>query len=147
MEGQSVFTLLLLATALGGAVATLYQDCGTTAEVHDFTITDCDVPPCVVPRPSIYNVNITFTPASDAIELNTIIEATILGDTFPWPGPDGCPLLENDSCPLQAGRQYKYSAFMPVLEEYPAISVVVSWKLQDENDVIHFCALFPIVLV
>lgn len=62
------------------------------------------------------------TAASDATELNTIIEATIGMDTFPWPGPDGCSLLENDSCPLQSGRKYKYSAFMPVLEEYPAVS-------------------------
>ncbi|KAG0695961.1 NPC intracellular cholesterol transporter 2 [Chionoecetes opilio] len=146
MAGWAV-PLVVLVVAVFGVQATLYQDCGSTAEIHDFTLTNCDIPPCVVHRPSNYHVNITFTPTSDATSLDTIIVATILGTDFPWPGPDGCSLLEGDSCPLKAGHKYTYSAPMPVLEEYPAISVVVKWKLRDEKDKVHFCALFPIIIV
>ncbi|XP_045128171.1 NPC intracellular cholesterol transporter 2-like [Portunus trituberculatus] len=139
--------VVIAAVWLGAAQATVYQDCGSTADIHEFSLSYCEVPPCIVHRPSNYDVNITFTPTSAASELETIIIATISGVDFPWPGPEGCSQLENDVCPLQIGHKYKYSAFMPVLVEYPAISVVVQWKLKDENDVIHFCAMFPITIV
>lgn len=39
---------------------------GSTAEIHDFTVSYCEIPPCVVHRPSNYNVNVTFTPSKAA---------------------------------------------------------------------------------
>ncbi|KAK4305106.1 hypothetical protein Pmani_022982 [Petrolisthes manimaculis] len=139
-----VFVVVLVARE---AVATIYQDCGSKAMVSEFSITNCDMPPCLVPRPSTYHVNITFTPESSSQELETIILANIGGSDFPWPGPDGCTLLEGDSCPLVSGKTYKYQAIMPVLAEYPAVSAVVTWKLRDEKGLVHVCTMLPITLI
>lgn len=55
-------------------------------------------------------------------ELRTEIDAYIGGVHFPWPGPGGCNLIVDGSCPLHTNEQYKYHAAMPVLAEYPAVS-------------------------
>ncbi|XP_045582176.1 NPC intracellular cholesterol transporter 2 homolog a [Procambarus clarkii] len=141
---QLVVVVLLL---LGSAQATLYQDCGSDAEIQELVVQDCDIPPCVIHRPSSQDLNITFIPAHPANKLDTIINANIGGENFPWPGPSGCPLLVDESCPIEPGHSYKYHAVMPVYAEYPALSVIVTWKVQDENGINHVCLVFPIVLV
>ncbi|KAG7174222.1 NPC intracellular cholesterol transporter 2-like [Homarus americanus] len=139
--------LILLLTLLGCAAATYFQDCGSDATIDEFVLTDCDIPPCVVHRPSTQDVNITFTPVHEAKTLDTIIIANIGGLDFPWPGPNGCPLLVDDKCPINPEHTYHYHAVMPVEADYPAISAIVTWKLKDENNIVHACLVFPIVLV
>ncbi|KAK8736461.1 hypothetical protein OTU49_005017, partial [Cherax quadricarinatus] len=143
---RQVVVLLVVLLLEGWAAATFYQDC-SDAEVLEVSITDCDIPPCIVPRPSSQHVNITFIPAHEGTILDTVINANIGGVDFPWPGPSGCPLLVQGSCPIQPGQTYKYSSLMPVYAEYPAVSVVVTYKITDENEVNHACIMFPIILV
>ncbi|XP_068237801.1 NPC intracellular cholesterol transporter 2-like [Palaemon carinicauda] len=138
---------LLFTLLLGGAFATLYQDCGSEDEIIDFEMVDCDAPPCIVRRPTTQYINITFRAETDAESLTTTIDAKIGGQSFPFPGPGGCELLESGECPLKAGNEYFYSAKMPVLAEYPAVLAYVTWKLLDENERVRFCGLLIIDIV
>lgn len=63
-------------------------------------------------------------PGNEVTDLKTKIDAFIGGVHFPWPGPGGCELIVEGSCPLQVGEQYKYHAAMPVLAEYPSVSAI-----------------------
>lgn len=138
---------VLLLVLLTGATATYYQDCGSQDKINSFVLSNCPDPPCIVERPSVQYVNISFVSASDAESLDTEIIANIGGQLFPFPGPGGCDLLIGEQCPLREGTAYFYSARMPVLAEYPAVEVLVTWRLVDENDRLHFCGKVEIELI
>ncbi|XP_042883501.1 NPC intracellular cholesterol transporter 2-like [Penaeus japonicus] len=138
---------ILLSVLLGLTSATFVQDCGSAGTIVSAEIEDCELPPCVITRPNNKDVNITFTPGNEVTDLKTKIDAFIGGVHFPWPGPGGCELIVEGSCPLQVGEQYKYHAAMPVLAEYPSLSAVVTWKLVDQDDRDQVCIAFPIDIV
>ncbi|XP_037774700.1 NPC intracellular cholesterol transporter 2-like [Penaeus monodon] len=137
----------ILLCILGITSATLVQDCGSVGTIVSSEIEDCDLPPCLVTRPNNYDVNITFTPGNEVNKLRTEIDAYIGGVHFPWPGPGGCDLIVDGSCPLHTNEQYKYHATMPVLAEYPALSAVVTWMVIDQDDRHQVCVAFPITIV
>lgn len=55
--------------------------------------------------------------------LDTEIIATVGDNTVHWPAPDGCKSLIGPQCPIEVGTTYFYSTTMPVLKEYPAVSI------------------------
>ncbi|CAL4116705.1 unnamed protein product [Meganyctiphanes norvegica] len=146
-------TLHILAVVLCSVTATKYSDCGSLGSVSEFKLTGCEVPPCIVNRPpsgsspSTYTVDITFTPGHDSSLLATGIIAGIGNIDVPWPGPDGCNCLLEDQCPIKEGKEYHYHAEFPVLATYPAIDVLITWTLEDENSNNQVCLQFPITLV
>ncbi|XP_052903298.1 NPC intracellular cholesterol transporter 2 homolog a [Anopheles moucheti] len=98
---------------------------------------------CVLKRNSNATISITFTSAEDLSELKAVVHGIILGMEVPFklPNDDGC----KDSgleCPLTKDTSYRYSTTLPVLKQYPKVSVEVKWELKaGDKDVL--CVLIP----
>ncbi|XP_042212485.1 NPC intracellular cholesterol transporter 2-like [Homarus americanus] len=137
---------LLLLVLLDYVAATLYEDCGSVARIVRVDIEDCILPPCHVTRPDIQDVNITFSPIDVVQKFDATLDARIDGIHFPWPGPGGCKLLVDGECPLEANGTYLYHAVMPVLKEYPALSVYVTWIIRDNQGLNQVCISFPVII-
>ncbi|KAK4305105.1 hypothetical protein Pmani_022981 [Petrolisthes manimaculis] len=136
---------VLCCVVIDGTVVT---DCGSVARVDRVDIEGCIIPPCVVTRPDIQDVNITFTPDYQVESFSSVLDAYFGDAHYPWPGPGGCDLLtEGGSCPLLAGHTYHFHSIMPVLSIYPELSVVVTWFLEDENNKPLVCIRFPVIIL
>lgn len=61
---------------------------------------------------------------------------------FPLPNDNGCSLGIN--CPVKNGDSVKESVTLPVLQEYPKISLFVKWQVMDDNNKQMICFLFPV---
>uniref|UniRef100_A0A182UFI1 ML domain-containing protein n=1 Tax=Anopheles melas TaxID=34690 RepID=A0A182UFI1_9DIPT len=81
--------------------------------------------------------------SEDLSELKAVVHGIILGMEVPFklPNADGC----KDSgleCPLAKDTSYRYSTTLPVLKQYPKVSVEVKWELKaGDKDVL--CVLIP----
>ncbi|XP_053632984.2 NPC intracellular cholesterol transporter 2 homolog a-like [Cherax quadricarinatus] len=142
-------SFLLLAALLGVASPTFVQDCGSTAEVEEVRITDCDIPPCILERGKDIIVDIDFINAKASTTLTTKVFGTISGVDIPWTGvvPDACTTLVAGDCPLEVDENVSYSAVAPVLNNYPTVSVIVRWELEDDDGETTVCFMVPAQLV
>ncbi|XP_045612982.1 NPC intracellular cholesterol transporter 2 homolog a [Procambarus clarkii] len=140
---------IVLAALLGLTSATLVQDCGSTAEVTEVRITDCDIPPCILTRGEDIKVEIDFVNVKASSTLTTKVIGNIAGIDIPWAGvvPDACTSLTTGDCPLEENESVYYTADAPVLQEYPAVSVIVKWRLVDDNDETTVCFIVPAEVV
>ncbi|XP_050691091.1 mite group 2 allergen Lep d 2-like [Eriocheir sinensis] len=138
--------LVLLFLCWAVADATLYQDCGSVASDVEFTVEGCEVPPCLLPRGDVVEVNFKFTASRDTSTLTIGAWATIGGIQFPWEGidTDGCHFT---TCPITGGSVVDWTMPVEILTEYPAISVVVTFKLTDDAGDPQTCAMLPATIV
>ncbi|KAG7174090.1 NPC intracellular cholesterol transporter 2-like [Homarus americanus] len=143
------FSFIILAGVLGVASATIVQDCGSTAELKEVSISNCGTPPCVLKRGEDIIVDINFDNNVATETLTTKVTGTIGGIEIPWLGvvSDACTSLIEGDCPLEAGEEVKYSAKAPVLNEYPAVIVIVTWKLKDHDGKTTVCFVVPAQIV
>ncbi|XP_053668538.1 NPC intracellular cholesterol transporter 2 homolog a [Anopheles marshallii] len=98
---------------------------------------------CVLKRNSNATISITFTSAEDLSELKAVVHGIILGMEVPFklPNDNGCKDSGLD-CPLAKDTSYRYSTTLPVLKQYPKVSVEVKWELKaGDKDVL--CVLIP----
>ncbi|XP_045113974.1 NPC intracellular cholesterol transporter 2 homolog a-like [Portunus trituberculatus] len=141
--------LAFLAAALALTAATNVQDCGSTATIRNLIITDCAVPPCHFERGTNITVDIDFKNNEASSKLTTKVTATLAGIEFPWTGadPNGCDNLTKGSCPLEVGEESHYKASAPVLQSYPSVSVIVTWKLVADSGKTTICFTVPVTVV
>ncbi|XP_053670485.1 NPC intracellular cholesterol transporter 2 homolog a [Anopheles nili] len=98
---------------------------------------------CTLKRNTNATIAITFTSSEDLPDLKAVVHGIILGMEVPFklPNDNGC----TDSgleCPLTKDTSYRYSTTLPVLKQYPKVSVEVKWELKSaDKDVL--CVLIP----
>ncbi|XP_045115767.1 mite group 2 allergen Pso o 2-like [Portunus trituberculatus] len=139
------FFLVLLCWAAADA-STLFQDCGSVGSDVVLNVEGCEVPPCQLKRGEVVDVNFKFTASKDSAGLKIKALANIGGIEFPWVGidTDGCHYT---SCPISAGSHVDWTLPVEILTEYPAISLVVTFKLLDDSGSSQTCALLPATLI
>uniref|UniRef100_A0A182IJI4 MD-2-related lipid-recognition domain-containing protein n=1 Tax=Anopheles atroparvus TaxID=41427 RepID=A0A182IJI4_ANOAO len=152
MRYQSAAIILATASVflvlLPSCRAADFVNCANETAIGQFTkveVSNCedDQASCVLKRNSNATISITFTSSEDLAELKAVVHGIILGMEVPFklPNDDGC----NGSglqCPLTKDTSYRYSTTLPVLKQYPKVSVEVKWELKSgEKDVI--CVLIP----
>ncbi|XP_050098662.1 NPC intracellular cholesterol transporter 2 homolog a [Anopheles aquasalis] len=98
---------------------------------------------CVLKRNSNATISITFQSSEDLADLKAVVHGIILGMEVPFnlPNNDGC----KDSgleCPLKKDTSYRYSTTLPVLKQYPKVSVEVKWELVSAGSQV-VCVLIP----
>lgn len=125
-----------------------FANCANETAIGEFSkveVSNCDdgQAACVLKRNSNATISITFTSSEDLTELKAVVHGIILGMEVPFklPNDDGC----NGSglnCPLTKGTSYRYTTTLPVLKQYPKVSVEVKWELKSgDKDVV--CVLIP----
>jgi len=149
MYKSLVITVILFAAV--SAVDVKFKDCGSQVGViESISVEPCTKSPCRLPRGRNYTIGINFKSAENTPVVQAKVYGIVLGIKvpFPLPQPDGC-LDSGVECPVQAGREYRYQATLPVLTSYPAVKCVVEWQLVDHKSAGNklACAEFPIILV
>ncbi|KAL9703041.1 hypothetical protein quinque_006559 [Culex quinquefasciatus] len=139
---------LLLLVALTGLHAVEFENCGDENTIGNFSLVEVskcelDKPACVLRRNTNATIAITFTSDEEVTELKAIVHGIILGMEVPFklPNDDGC-VDSGLECPLAGGTEYRYSTTLPVLKQYPKVSVEVKWELKaGDKDVV--CVKIP----
>uniref|UniRef100_A0A1Q3FJU3 Putative ecdysteroid regulated 16 kDa n=1 Tax=Culex tarsalis TaxID=7177 RepID=A0A1Q3FJU3_CULTA len=140
--------LLLSTMALTGVQAVEFENCGDENTIGNFSlveVSNCelDKPACVLRRNTNATIAITFTSDEEVTELKAVVHGIILGMEVPFklPNDDGC-VDSGLECPLTSGTQYRYETTLPVLKQYPKVSVEVKWELKaGDKDVV--CVKIP----
>ncbi|RNA35195.1 epididymal secretory E1 [Brachionus plicatilis] len=123
----------------------IYKDCGSeTGSINKVTITDCTQSPCVFTKGKNYTLVLEFTSKVDTTKVVNHVYGIVakIPVPFPLPNGDGCTLGIN--CPVKSGDSVKESVTLPVLQEYPKISLFVKWQVMDQNNKQMICLLFPV---
>lgn len=138
---------VLLSMALTGQ-AVEFENCGDENTIGNFSLVEVskcelDKPACVLRRNTNATIAITFTSDEEVSELKAVVHGIILGMEVPFklPNDDGC-VDSGLECPLTGGTEYRYSTTLPVLKQYPKVSVEVKWELKSgDKDVV--CVKIP----
>lgn len=143
---------LILATVflllVSSSRAADFANCANETAIGEFSkveVSNCDDDhaSCVLKRNSNATISITFTSSEDLTELKAVVHGIILGMEVPFklPNDDGCK-DSGLSCPMTKDTSYRYSTTLPVLKQYPKVSVEVKWELKSgDKDVV--CVLIP----
>ncbi|XP_052871991.1 NPC intracellular cholesterol transporter 2 homolog a [Anopheles cruzii] len=145
----TVATVLLLSCLLPSATeAAEFANCANETAIGQYSkveVSNCadDDATCVLKRNSNATISITFTSDEELSELKAVVHGIILGMEVPFPLPNdnGC----QDSgleCPLAKKTTYRYSTTLPVLKQYPKVSVEVKWELIAAGTQV-VCVLIP----
>ncbi|XP_065644861.1 NPC intracellular cholesterol transporter 2 homolog a [Hydra vulgaris] len=145
-----LFLILFYFVAISQCMIIKYKKCTSPASsgvIGDVIITPCDSLPCSFKRGGSGNIKINFQATKNNSELNSVVKGKIgpLWVPFPLSQPNACQ-NEGITCPIKAGQSYLFSYDLPISTTYPAISVVVSWEIQDENGNDVVCIQLPIKL-
>ncbi|XP_059470002.1 ecdysteroid-regulated 16 kDa protein [Neocloeon triangulifer] len=130
-------TTLLVALCVASAFATDFRACSDGSPSPDFLeVSGCETLPCDFVHGTDLDSKVTFTASADASTLRPLVMVTTLGLTidYPLPDQDVCANLISGGCPLAAGDQVIYNLIMPILQEYPLVSMSIEFSVLDEAD-------------
>ncbi|XP_055594651.1 NPC intracellular cholesterol transporter 2 homolog a-like [Uranotaenia lowii] len=147
----------LVAVAISLALFTIFVDqsvqgaefknCGNET-IGKFTlveVSNCkpDDPVCVLKRSTNATISITFTSEEEISDLKAIVHGVVLGMEVPFklPNDNGC-VDSGLECPLAKDVEHKYTTTLPVLKQYPKVSVEVKWELKSTDKEV-LCVLIP----
>jgi len=146
------FFMLFATVFVAQSWAINWISCGGSGTLKQLTVTGCEkTPVCPIKKGTNATIVFDFMTGTDDVSSATSIVHGIIAKIpvpFPLPNPDACNTEGSGlSCPLKANTAYTYSSSIPVLTEYPSLTVTVEWELKDSagNDV--FCAKMPVKIV
>jgi len=130
---------------------TPYSECDESSLVGKVTnveVVGCTNDPCELKAGSTATVKLGFIPSANVETFSAKVYGVIGGIPVPFhvPHPDGCA-DSGVKCPLVAGKEYSYFNTIPVLKNYPRISVKVKWELVTGDDKSLLCVLIPAKIV
>jgi len=126
-----------------------YKDCGSAmSKLEEVDITPCPLHPCQLKRGTEETVEVTFIPKENVTKATTVVFGGIEGKFLPFPPdePNACK-DQGITCPMVAGKEYKFKTALPVKSYYPKIELVVKWEMTDQNSNMVYCWMVPVVIV
>jgi Niemann-Pick C2 protein len=75
--------------------------------------------------------------------LKNLVYGTIAGVKVPFPLPQADACQNGIQCPVNQGTVNDETISLAILPEYPSVSVVVQFTVQDDSGKTVICALFP----
>ncbi|XP_058458586.1 NPC intracellular cholesterol transporter 2 homolog a [Malaya genurostris] len=136
---------MLTSTLVQGAQFENCADENTIGNYSSVEVSNCNVneAACILKRNTNATISITFRTDEDLTQLKAVVHGIILGMEVPFklPNDNGC-VNSGLECPLSKDTDYKYTTTLPVLKQYPKVSVDVKWELKDgDRDVV--CVKIP----
>ncbi|XP_026468954.1 NPC intracellular cholesterol transporter 2 homolog a-like [Ctenocephalides felis] len=140
-------TATVLAVCLvAGLASAAIEDCGSTlGSFSEVRVSGCEgKSTCVLRRGRNVTIEIDFKTSAEVRKVNTVVHGEIFDVPIPFPlsHPNACDGT-GLSCPLEPEQTQKYTAILPVLKQYPKVTVKVRWELQNENGEDIVCVLIP----
>lgn len=93
---------------------------------EEVDVIPCPSRPCELKKGTSVTVEVRFIPNENVTKATTLIYGKI-GDVlvpFPAAEPDACK-NSGITCPMIAGKEYKFKATLAVKEEYPAVQLYI----------------------
>ncbi|CAB3362301.1 Hypothetical predicted protein [Cloeon dipterum] len=125
---------LFFALCVASALATDFRTCSNARPVPDsVVVSGCESLPCDFVHGTDLVNEITFTSGIDADNLKPKVMVTTLGLVidYPLPNQDVCADLIFGGCPLVAGDVATYKLTMPILNDYPLVSMTIEFSILD----------------
>jgi len=142
-----IITLALLALFCSFSYAVDVQICGQpSSDLTQVQISGCtdDDDVCPFNRGTNVTLNAQFDSEITSEVANVILHGIINGIPIPFNiNPSNACGIYNLSCPLQPGQNYELEIDLPIRDEYPAWSLTVQLKLQDDHKKDILCFRFP----
>jgi len=149
MSGKmNVLAVMFTLLAAVSSESIIYKNCTepNMFGVSSVEMSPCPSQPCNFKKGTKVNVKFTFTAQEDSGSLEARVYGLIQGIpiSYPLPNHDACKDL-GVSCPIKKGKTYTYSSSFDVLKSYPAIRVIVEWKLDGDRGN-NACFMFPMMI-
>ncbi|XP_065341783.1 NPC intracellular cholesterol transporter 2-like [Cloeon dipterum] len=125
---------LFFALCVASALATDFRTCSNARPGPDtVVVSGCESLPCDFVHGTDLVNEVTFTSGIDADNLTPKVYVTTLGLVidYPLPNQDVCADLIFGGCPLVAGDVATYKLTMPILNEYPLVSMTIEFSILD----------------
>ncbi|XP_061195792.1 NPC intracellular cholesterol transporter 2-like [Saccostrea echinata] len=121
-----------------------FKECDSKTHVKGVGVLGCTVAPCTLKRGTNATIEVDFVADTAAKQLKAVVHGIIGGVPIPFnpPNVNGC-VDSGITCPVVAGKSYKYTNKIPVLKDYPKIRLVVKYELVNENSQSMFCVELP----
>ncbi|VEN41020.1 unnamed protein product [Callosobruchus maculatus] len=129
-------------------VCLAFKDCGSKGgSVQLVDVDGCTKGRCPFNRGTEATVKFTFKSDVKEDKLKALVHGIIAHVAVPFPLPNENACKDSGiKCPIESGNTYTYVATLPVLKEYPQISLDVKFELKNENDEDLICVEFPVII-
>ncbi|CAK8675239.1 unnamed protein product [Clavelina lepadiformis] len=143
----SLAILVCCIISMAACVDIKYKDCGSqVGKLEKVEVFPCDNPAaCRLHHNKSYTINVTFTAAETTSQSFDTLYGIIKGIKVPFISDhDACKGgLSGLKCPIESGKQYRFTTSLPIKQFYPNLKIVAEWKLVDaesyKNGNIIFC--------
>ncbi|XP_033734697.1 NPC intracellular cholesterol transporter 2-like [Pecten maximus] len=120
-----------------------FKDCGSTSgHITSITVNPCPSEPCALVRGTNVSVEVDFVSNVHTNKVTTSVHGIIAGIPVPFMSTHSCT-SNNVHCPISPGVNNVYTNYIPVLQIYPEISLLVKWELIDEQGNDLACFVMP----
>ncbi|RNA31959.1 epididymal secretory E1 [Brachionus plicatilis] len=132
-----MFKLLILTIAValfGSSSAQItWKDCGSKNGVlTDIVVEGCTSSPCILKKGTDASMKATFDQRIASTSIKAKVSGVIFGIPIPFPLPDDNACNLNANCPAQANSQNSVELKLPILKEYPSLSVDCRIHLKED---------------
>ncbi|XP_034940011.1 NPC intracellular cholesterol transporter 2 homolog a-like [Chelonus insularis] len=120
---------------------TPFTECEQGPAPSALRVEGCTNSPCRFVRGSNVKAQWDFDVVADTDNMKPIVKAKVGGFVvdYPYPEQDACQSLTRGKCPLKQGDSVTYNLNMPVLSNYPKVSLHLTFSLVDKNNNVHAC--------
>jgi len=143
-----IICFVIAAACISQGMGIAFKDCGTPAgSLKAVRVPGCEnVPVCPIHKGTNASVEFDFVSNAVADKATSVVHGVIAHIPVPFaiPNPDACKTADSGiDCPLKPGT-HTLTSHIPVLKEYPSLTLTVKWELQDANGNDIFCAMMPL---
>merc|ERR1719270_98104 len=142
MKSQ-LFAIVLLAVFVNYSHGIAWKDCGSTpGSLKKVTVPGCEnTPVCEIHKGTNASVSFDFITNAVVNNATSVVHGIIAKIPVPFsiPNADACATPDSGlDCPFKAGT-HTLTSHIPVLKEYPSLTLTCKWELQDANGNDIFC--------
>ncbi|CAF0794343.1 unnamed protein product, partial [Brachionus calyciflorus] len=143
LKSLLVFAILAL-TNLSNAQIT-WKDCGSkNGAVTSLEVEGCSATPCTLKKGQDASMLVKFNQKIAANTVSAKVSGVILGVPIPFPLPESNACNLAATCPASANTENQVALKLPILNEYPSLSVDVRIQFLGDSNTNIVCFQFPV---
>ena len=122
-----------------------FSDCGSkTGIIESVDVEGCTASPCSLIKGTDAKMTISFKSSVDTATLTNKCYGVIAFIPVPFPLPEADACKMGAICPVKQGESHSIQVALPILKEYPSLSVDVKWQILDQSSKVLGCFKIPV---
>ncbi|XP_062615534.1 NPC intracellular cholesterol transporter 2-like [Saccostrea cucullata] len=135
--------LVVIVYAAKEVSSIIFKDCGSVSgKILSVNVSGCDNEPCIFYSETNETLSASFISNVESAKPTTHVTGIIGGVPISFPAEKNT-CVSQTKCPLEPGKQNTFAITVPVLKQYPHISLLVKTEVQDDTGKDIFCFVFP----